>query len=226
MKKIFFLSVLAMAVCSCNQNTNNSNTTSNSSSEEIKDLPQEIANANGLQSFDEVEELNFTFNVKVQDTLRSQRSWEWHPKTNEISLTENGTTSSYTQDEDLTEDEKKIDQKFINDTYWLLFPYQLVWSDAEITEEKDATAPISGDTMDKLIVSYSSDGGYTPGDTYDIYYNDDLMVQEWVYKSADGNREMPTTWENYQDYNGMKIAKSHKSPDGSFELYFSDIAVE
>jgi hypothetical protein len=222
MKKLFFLSILSIALWSCNQ----SNKTGTSSSAENTDLPQRIADANGFESFDQVEELNFTFNVKVQDTLRSQRSWQWNPQTNEISLTENGSTRSYTQDEDLTEDEKEIDQKFINDSYWLLFPYQLVWSDAEITEEKNATAPISGDTMDKLIVSYSNDGGYTPGDTYDIYYNDDLMVQEWVYKSADGNREMPTTWEGYQEYSGLKIAKSHKSPDGSFELFFSDISVQ
>lgn len=220
MKKISFLFFLAITLCSCNQKNNTAD------SEKDSNLPQEIANAHGLESFEGIEELNFTFNVKVQDTVRSQRSWQWNPQTNEISLTENGTTKSYTQDEELTEDEKEIDQKFINDTYWFLFPYQLVWSDAEITEEKKATAPISGETMDKLVVSYSNDGGYTPGDTYDIYYNDDLIVQEWVYKSADGNREMPTTWEDYQDYNGMKIAKSHKSPDGSFELFFSDISVK
>ncbi|MDT0689438.1 hypothetical protein RM549_06555 [Salegentibacter sp. F188] len=222
MKNLFFLLIFAATLNSCNQN----NTANTSSSAENTDLPQQIANANGLQSFEDVEKLNFTFNVKVQDTIRSQRSWEWNPQTNEISLTEKGTTRSYTQDEDLTEEEKEIDQKFINDTYWLLFPYQLVWSDAEITEEENATAPISGETMNKLIVSYAVNGGYTPGDTYDIYYNDDLIVQEWVYKSADGNREMPTSWEDYQEYNGVKIAKSHKSPDGSFELFFSDIVVE
>ncbi len=80
--------------------------------------------------------------------------------------------------------------------------------------------------MNMITVSYPSEGGYTPGDSYDIYFDDKHMIQEWVYKASGGGREMATTWEDYQDYKGVKIAKSHKTADGGFELYFSDISVE
>ncbi|MDT0675767.1 hypothetical protein [Autumnicola musiva] len=224
MKNLIILSFLIILVTSCKNE--NSTKTSSSASSENASIAEEIAKANGLENFKEMKEVDFTFNVRVQDTIRSQRSWQWNPQTNEIRLTENDISQTYTRDGDLSEDEKKIDQKFINDTYWLLFPYQLVWSNAEISEEKNATTPISGKQMDKLTVAYTDEGGYTPGDSYDIYYNDDLMLQEWVYKAADGNREMATTWEDYQDFNGVKIAKSHKSADGNFELFFSDVSLQ
>lgn len=125
----------------------------------------------------------------------------------------------------LGDSEKSIDSKFINDSYWLLFPFQMEWSNAKISDPKEATAPISGDQMKMLTVSFPSEGGYTPGDSYDIYYDDDLMIQEWVYKSADGGREMATTWEDYKNYDGIKIARSHKNKEGNFELFFTDIEV-
>ena len=52
------------------------------------------------------------------------------------------------------------------------------------------------------------------------------MIREWVYKSSDGGREMATTWEDYKDFKGIKIATMHKSKDDSFELFFDDISVE
>ncbi|MDT0642433.1 hypothetical protein RM553_06265 [Zunongwangia sp. F363] len=222
MKNLLIFTLLIILATGCKNNNNGDSV----ASAERPAIAREIAKANGLDKFNDVEQINFTFNVKVQDSLRSQRSWQWKPETDEVTLTENNTSTTYKRDGELNEDEKSADQKFINDTYWLLFPYQLVWSDADISKEENATAPISGEKMDKLTVSYTGDGGYTPGDTYDIYYDDDLILREWVYKAADGNREMATTWENYEDFNGLKIAKNHKSPDGSFELFFDDIAVK
>ncbi|WP_373057029.1 hypothetical protein [Zunongwangia sp. H14] len=222
MKNLFLLSLLVIFAAGCKSNTKDST----AAYADRPAIARDIATANGLDDFKDVEQINFTFNVKVQDSLRSQRSWQWKPKTNEVTLTENNATKTYKRNGELTEEEKQADQKFINDTYWLLFPYQLVWSDAQISEEKDATAPISGNKMDKLTASYSGEGGYTPGDSYDIYYDDDMILQEWVYKAADGNREMATTWEGYKNFEGVKIATSHKSPDGSFELFFDNISVK
>lgn len=186
---------------------------------------REIADAHGFENFKDVKEIKFTFNVKVNDSVRTSRSWHWKTKNNEIRLTEGDISFTYVQDENIAEDEKEIDQKFINDSYWLLFPFQLVWSDPDITEEKSAEAPISKKEMNSILASYSSEGGYTPGDSYEIFYEDDLIIREWIYRSADGSRESPTTWEDYGEFNGLKIAKSHKSPDGSFDLFFSDIEV-
>lgn len=190
-------------------------------------IQQKIANSNGLQQFQDVEKLEFTFNVKVNDTLRTSRSWSWNPKTHEVTLSEEGNSQTYKKDSYLTDEEKKIDQKFVNDSYWLLFPFQMMWSDAEISDEETAEAPISHEKMNKITVAYSDQsGGYTPGDTYDVFFDDDLMIREWIYKPANGKSQMATTWEDYEDFDGLKIAKDHKSADGSFELFFSGVNVE
>jgi len=224
MKKLLLFTFLFSALISCKNN--DTKVGKEVETEDEKSIAHQIAEAHGLNNFSEVEEIQFTFNVKVQDSVRTSRAWTWKPQTDEIRLTEGDISRSYTKTDSISEADKDIDQKFINDSYWLLFPYQMVWSDAEISEEKTGTAPISKEEMNYLEVSYKDEGGYTPGDTYVVYYDDDLLLKEWIYKSADGNREMPTTWEDFEDFQGLKIAKSHKSPDGSFELYFTDITVK
>lgn len=225
MKKSLLLLALICSFSACKENKNSQPETSSENTVDTSEIEYKIAAAHGLENFDEVEEIKFTFNVKVNDTVRTSRAWSWKPKSNEIRLTDGDISQTYTKTDSIAEDDKEIDAKFINDSYWLLFPFQLVWSDAEISEEEKAEAPISNTEMNKLVASYKNKGGYTPGDAYEIFYEDDLLLKEWVYKSADGSREMPTTWEDYEDFNGLKIAKSHKSPDGSFELFFSDIEV-
>jgi hypothetical protein len=192
-----------------------------------QDLTQaeKIANANGYDKFQNATEINFTFNVKVNDTLRSERAWKWLPKENKIELTEKGEKFSYIKSDSLDEKASAIDAKFINDSYWLLFPYQLVWSNYEERFEDKALAPISQKEMHKMTVDYSNDGGYTPGDKYHIYYGKDLKIQEWTYESSTG-RTLSTTWEDYENFNGLDIAKMHKTEDGTFQLYFTDISVK
>lgn len=195
-------------------------------SETTKDpLTTEIALANGFSNFEKVEQLNFTFNVKVNDTVKSQRSWKWFPKEKKVELTQQGVTSSYINDGELDEEEKTIDQKFINDTYWLLFPFQLVWSDYNFEQKRNAVAPISGKQMKQVSISYTSNGGYTPGDTYHLFLDEEnSLIREWTYESSQG-RTMSTTWEDYKTFNGITIAQMHKSKDESFQLYFTDIEV-
>ncbi|MGM0932252.1 MAG: hypothetical protein ACQEWD_02275 [Bacteroidota bacterium] len=219
-KTVLLLSILLTISC---KNEKSGDISSAEKEEETR--AQEIARAHGFENFKDVEEIKFTFNVKVGDSVRTSRSWHWKTSNDEIRLTEGDISRTYVKDDSIADDEKELDQKFINDSYWLLFPFQLVWSDAKISEEKKAEAPISKKEMRNITVSYPSEGGYTPGDSYEIFYEDDLILKEWIYKSADGSRKSPTTWEDYKDFNGLKIARSHKSPDGSFELFFSGIEV-
>lgn len=223
MKKLIILSIIGCFLISCNNKKKEKETITENPNLEIH---EKIAMANGFKEFDSISQIKFTFNVKVNDSLRSERRWVWNINSDKISLTEKDSTMSYTRQDSLAKDKEYIDQRFVNDSYWLLFPYQLKWSDAEISEAKKSKAPISGDEMQMLTVSYPSEGGYTPGDSYDIYFDEDYMIREWVYKASGGGREMATTWEDYEDFNGVKISKMHKSKDGSFELFFSDISVE
>ncbi|MCM8567916.1 hypothetical protein NE848_00875 [Gramella jeungdoensis] len=223
MRKLITLIMLSLAIISCNQEKKKKEEVAKDPNLEVH---EKIAMANGFEKFDSISQIKFTFNVKVNDSLRAQRRWVWNTTTDKISLTEKDSTMSYTKKDSLAEDKKYIDRRFVNDSYWLLFPYQLKWSDAKLSEVKKAKAPISEKEMSMMTVSYPSEGGYTPGDSYDIYFDDDYMIREWVYKSSDGKRESPSTWEDYKDFDGIKIATMHKSKDGSFELYFSDVSIE
>jgi hypothetical protein len=120
------------------------------------------------------------------------------------------------------------DQSFINDKFWLLVPFQLVWdSGTTISKPIKDAAPISKTEMNKITLTYVSEGGYTPGDAYDLYYGDDFIINEWVFRK--GNSEEPTmttTFENYEVFKGVKIAKTHKTAEGNFHLYFSNISIK
>jgi hypothetical protein len=212
MKKLLLPPLLALLV-SCN--TQEKETTA----------IQKIAEANGFENWANVEELRYTFNVKVNDSLRTSRAWTWNPTTNKVSLTTQDSTVTYNHKTEAAANQK-IDQQFINDQYWLLFPFHLVWDEMEWKYSEEATAPISGQKLQRITVQYPGEAGYTPGDAYEVYFGEDHMIQEWVYLSG-GSRENPfaTTWENYENHKGIPIAKTHRNKDGSFELFFTEVSV-
>jgi len=187
---------------------------------------EKVAHANGFENWKTVGELKFTFNVD-RDTSHFERTWIWRPKTNNItSISPEGKLEYNWTDMDSIA--YKTNAGFINDKYWLLAPFQLIWDRDNITHEhsKEVKAPISKEIMQKLTIVYGARGGYTPGDAYDFYFQDDLIVKEWVFRK--GNTPTPsmtTTFEDYEEIKGIKIAKMHKMAEGSFKLYFTDISV-
>ena len=194
--------------------------------EEEPTVVEKIAQANGLEHFENVEEINYTFNVKINDSLRTSRTWRWKPKTNLVTLTTPETTLTYNHATEAAAN-AETDQKFINDQYWLLFPFHLQWDKMEYEHFPEALAPISGEEMQQVTITYPPKAGYTPGDVYEVYFDDDHMIREWVYKAGGSDiNPFATTWENYEDHKGIKIAKSHSNKDGSFELYFSGVSVK
>ena len=187
---------------------------------------EKIAKANGYDNWNKVEELKFTFNVD-RDSFHLERTWVWNTKTNAVTGTALGQTKTYNR-ASVDSTTADVDGAFINDKYWLLAPINIMWDKENLTEKHNqkVAAPISGDTLQKLTVVYNTIGGYTPGDAYDFYFGDDFMVKEWVFRK--GNREEPntiTTWEDYIDQGGLKIAKTHQNKDRTFKISFTDISV-
>ena len=188
---------------------------------------QKVAHAHGFERFKDVREIAFTFNVD-RDTSHFQRSWVWNTLTNAIESFDNGKTISYNRG-NMDSSSTKINAGFINDKYWLLAPFNLMWDKDNITYEhqKEVLAPISKKPMQKLTIVYGREGGYTPGDAYDLYFGPDFTIREWVYRK--GNQQeasLATTWENYMEIHGLKIAGMHQNEDGSFKLYFTDVEVD
>lgn len=188
---------------------------------------EKVAQAHGYDSWKDVTELQFTFNVD-RDTAHFERSWIWKPQTNEITGMSLGDTTNYYRkqvDSTLT----KVDGAFINDKYWLLAPYNLVWDKDNFSFKhvEDAKSPLSEKPMQLLTITYDSEGGYTPGDAYDFYLDSDYMIKEWVFrKSNQKEPSMTTTWEDYNKIDGMNIAQMHSNKEGDFKLYFTNIQVK
>lgn len=215
--------VLFILVCSVSCKTDTKKPDQNQ--QEASTLLEKVAMAHGYESWKDVKELHFTFNVD-RDTAHFERSWIWKPKTGEVTGISMGDTVSYMQ-KAVDSTVMRVDAAFINDKYWLLAPFQLLWDKDNFNHTSSkAEAPIHAQTMHKLTIVYGNEGGYTPGDAYDFYFEDDYIIKEWVFRK--GNQVEPstnTTWEDYTKNNGLKLSHMHQNKDGGFKLYFSNVEV-
>ncbi|MEM9679228.1 MAG: hypothetical protein AAF901_02805 [Bacteroidota bacterium] len=223
MRPFALITVVLLLLTSCKSETKEPETTV-----EIPALTiaEKIAQAHGIENWKNVSEIQFTFAVD-RDTIKGNgRAWTWRPKTGDVSMRSGDRNFDYNRsamDSTLI----PVDQAFINDKYWLLVPFQLVWdTSATISEAKTAEAPISKAQLNMITITYSDEGGYTPGDAYDIYFDESYLIREWTFRK--GNAPEPsltTTFENHQDFNGIKIAVDHKKDDGNWNLNFTNVKV-
>ncbi|WP_034062101.1 hypothetical protein [Lacinutrix jangbogonensis] len=188
-------------------------------------LAEKIANAHGFENWDQVKAFHFSFNVD-KDSSHFGRSWIWKPKANEVTMLTKKDTITY-KTYKIEQESLKADRAFINDKYWALFPFQLVWdTSATLGEPSKAEAPISKKQLNKVTLTYPAKGGYTPGDAYDIFYDDSYTIQEWAFREANSAEpSMINTFENHKDFSGIKIAQDHKKAEGNWNLNFTNIKV-
>lgn len=187
---------------------------------------EKIAYAHGYGNWGRIEKIAFTFNVD-RDSSHFERRWEWLPKTNSVTYSTRQDTISYNRKKlDSTLD--KTNAGFVNDKYWLLAPFQLIWDKNNFTYNTtmDVAAPISGTPMRKLTIVYGKDGGYTPGDAYDFYLGEDYRIQEWAFRK--GNQEEPIwsplgkiTWKK----RGLSWPACTKGPIPTFNSIFQTFAL-
>lgn len=213
----FFLFIL-----SCKSDKEN---TTNIKTAEKLTASQKIAQTYGIENWKNVNSISFTFNVK-KDSSIFKRSWQWFPKTNRVVLKSKNDTLRYNRNQ-IDSTVVNADKAFINDKFWLLAPFNLVWdSGTSISEPVTETAPISKKMLNKITVTYPKKGGYTPGDAYDFYYNNNYIIKEWIYRKANAKTpSMMTTWENNTYYNDILITLSHKKTDDNWELFFTNVSI-
>lgn len=235
MKKLLAILFLAVCVFACKETAESSQKEPDpKSTNDVRKLDMDpvtktahaIANAHGIDHWKDVSEIKFTFNVDRSEQ-HFDRSWTWWPQDDIVEMsTENGSVR-YLRTE-VNDVHEAADPEFINDSFWLLAPFHLVWdSGTTLREYKNKVAPISGDTLPMLTLTYGEVGGYTPGDAYDFYFGSDYRIKEWVFR--EGNDSLPTmttTWEDYEDFEGLKIGKTHSDSIKSYKLYFTDISVK
>jgi hypothetical protein len=106
-----------------------------------------------------------------------------------------------------------IDANFLNDQYWLLFPFHVIWdTTATVTDEGMQKPPLGNGSGEKLVVKYPSDGGYSPGDTWDIYVGADGRAQEFVYHRG-GPKKPSVVIAPWTDYKKTGAALLIGSPE-------------
>ena len=189
-------------------------------------LLDSIANAYGFQHWKAVDRISFTFNVQRPDRPYG-RTWTWDTRKNEVTSIMEGDTITYLRKE-VDSTLIPVDARFINDKYWLLVPFNLVWDRDNFTHTvtDSVRGPLSGKMQRKLTIVYGEEGGYTPGDAYDFYVGKDLIIDEWAWRR--GNDTVPTIqnkWERPTNYEGLLLTEKFQDPEGNVRIFFSDINV-
>lgn len=223
MKKLALalLSIILLSACKSNKKDESAG----ESTIDERSVQEKIAAAYGIDNWHKVNEIRFTFNVDRPDN-HYDRAWSWKPKTGDITVTTEESEVTYNRNS-MEASHTASDQGFINDKYWLLAPFQLIWDNtASLSNQDSIQSPIGGEMLGKLTITYPAEGGYTPGDAYDFYYDQDYLIKEWVFRKGNAAEpSMMTTWEKNEDFNGITLSTSHYSPDRELQLYFTDVEV-
>jgi len=204
-------------------------------------IAEQIAKTYGLDSFGQVEAIRYTFNLELPGKNIS-RSWVWEPKTGRVSYEGKDKDGkpvkvSYLQSELYKESDivkNEVDPAFVNDNYWVIFPFHAYWdSPGADVQDKGMQKLPSGEGSAKLVsVKYPSKGGYTPGDTWDLYVRSDNRIEEMVYHRGDPKSPVPgivtVSWAGYRKAGPLLFSTEHRgTADGKpVRLTFTNVSVK
>ena len=186
-------------------------------------LPMQVAKAYGFEKWDQVKSIGYTWNVQRDSATVVSRTWKWNIQDSTVSYAGADTSFTYS----LTADSlPEKDGAFINDKYWALMPFQLAWDKGytyEVTEK--ASSPIQGLPSTKLSILYGTEGGYTPGDAYDLYLDADHKILEWTFRKGNAPEGRTWTWEKSVPYGPIQISLEHKDPEGKRFIWLTDVTI-
>ena len=191
-----------------------------------------LAEAYGVDSFKQIKEISWTFDVTI-GKKHIERHWTWEPESGKVTLKRKGhPTLAYNHKQVISSSGPKpigpqvlqADKWFVNDAYWLLYPFQIHWSNPQVTVDGKANLPIGSGQAQKVVVQFPTQGGYTPGDKYELFLNDQHHIVQWVYHRAGKNPGRPATWQKNVMLGPIMICTEHKGPEGKFELKMTDLS--
>ena len=200
---------------------------------------EKIAKTYGLDSFGQIDAIRYTWNGEIPGVFKLAHTWEWEPKTNKVSYEGKDKDGkpvnvTYTRSElgsqpDAVKNE--VDPAFINDNYWLLFPFHASWdTSATVTDEGMHKLPLGTGSAELVTVKYPNEGGYTPGDTWDLYVGKDNRVQQMVYHRGGAKKPslVTVTWAGYKKAGPLLISTEHRgTADGKpLHIFISGVAVK
>ena len=207
-----------------------------SEAQQSPQIAEQIAKTYGLDSFGQIQAIRYTWSLESPGGKVS-RTWEWSPKTDAVSYEGSDKEGkpvkvSYQRSQLGSQGDaakKEIDAAFANDQYWLLLPFRVVWDGATVTDEGMNKLPLSDGSAERVVIKYPSEGGYQPGDTWELYVGADKRVEEVVYHRGAPNppKLVMATYADYKKAGPLLISTDHRGTvDGKpFRISLSDVAV-
>jgi hypothetical protein len=202
-------------------------------------IVEKLAKTYGLDSWDQVQAIRYSFNLTFPGVNLS-RSWEWEPKTGKVTYEGKDKEGkpvkvTYMRSELSSQPDavkNEIEPGFVNDNYWLLLPFHIYWdTSANVTDEGMQKLPMGGGSAEKVVVKYPAEaGGYTPGDTWQVYVGKDNRIEQMVYRRGGPKKPSLVTakWAGYKKAGPLLFSTDHPgTADGKpLHLTHSGVAVK
>ena len=204
-------------------------------------IVEQLAKTYGLDSFGQIDAIRYTFNLQLPTlNVGLSRSWMWESKTGQVSYEgkdKDGKPVKVTylrsQINNAPANVKdEIEPDFVNDNYWVIFPFHVYWDTSANVQEKDnEKLPLGKGTAKLVSVKYPAEaGGYTPGDTWDLYVGSDGRVGQFVYHRGGPQKpsNVTTTWAGYRKAGPLLFSTDHRgTADGTpARIFFTNVAIK
>lgn len=193
-------------------------------------LASRIARRYGLDAFDKVIALHYIFRFEAGER-KVEREWTWFPRRDSVVFRGIGPDgaaihAAYSRRDARSlgaPETRSIDAWFINDQYWLLFPFHLAWDEGIRLE----SAAASGPAAFRLTVTYPPEGGYTPGDAYDLFVDSAGTIRRWAFRKGDAQGPgKAAIWSEPVPVGPLNLSLQRSSPDsvpGGFRIRFENV---
>jgi len=212
----------------------------NSWAQQRAPILEQIVKAYGIDSYGQIEAIRYTWNGEITGLFKAAHIWEWEPKTGKISYEGKDKDGkpvkvSYDSSHLNTQSDQvknEVEPAFVNDNYWLLFPFHAYWDKSATVTDQGMKKPPVGTGSAKLVsVKYPAEaGGYTPGDTWDLYVGKDNRVQYLVYHRGGDKKPslVNASWTGYKKAGPLLISTEHRgTADGKpLHIWISDVSVK
>ena len=199
-----------------------------------------MAKTYGIDSWEQIEAIRYTFNLQIPGLFSVSRSWVWEPKTNKISYDGKDKDGKPVKVTYLLSElnsqpavvKEQVNPAFVNDQYWLIFPFHAVWDTSADVEDKGMQKlPTGQGSANLVVVKYPPEvGGFTPGDTWELYVGKDNRVEYFVYHRGGTSKPslVSATWAGYKKSGPLLVSTDHRgTADGKpLRLTFTDVAVK
>jgi hypothetical protein len=200
-------------------------------------IAEQVAKTYGLDSWGQIDAIRYTFNIPA---FKVSRTWTWEPKADRVTYegkdkAGNPVKVTYVRSQLSSQPanvKDEIDHGFVNDQYWLVFPFHVVWDSGANVEDKGMhKLPNGKGTARQVVVKYPSEGGgYTPGDTWELFVGKDNRVEYMVYHRGGPVKPslVSVTWADYKKAGPLLVSTDHRgTADGKpVQVFFSNVAVK